>query len=249
MLIANGIAMLELTAVIMGKPVVIHPTLMWDENTAVLADTGFPGQSALIRAAVEQAGVPFPRLGRIIVTHQDIDHIGSLPELLGESPRIEVLAGEADKPYIQGEKRLVKLTPQAVAHMLDSLPAGVPVKRRRALQAALKNPPKARVDKTVADGEVLPYGGGIAVIGTPGHTPGHICLYHRPSKTLVAADALTVSGGRLEPMDPQLNLDTGEAMRSLRKLARYDIETVICYHGGLYRGNVNRRIAELAQPL
>jgi len=33
------------------------------------------------------------------------------------------------------------------------------------------------VDKTLEDGEELPFCGGITVIHTPGHTPGHICLY------------------------------------------------------------------------
>lgn len=28
---------------------------------------------------------------------------------------------------------------------------------------------------------------------------------------------------------------------------KYDIETVVCYHGGLYRDDPNRRIAELAR--
>jgi hypothetical protein len=36
------------------------------------------------------------------------------------------------------------------------------------------------------------------------------------------------------------------AIQSLKKLTQYDIEAVICYHGGLYREDVNRRIAELA---
>ena len=34
---------------------------------------------------------------------------------------------------------------------------------------------------------------------------------------------------------------------SLKKLTHYDIRTVICYHGGHYTGEVNQRIAELAQ--
>jgi hypothetical protein len=36
------------------------------------------------------------------------------------------------------------------------------------------------------------------------------------------------------------------AIASLGKLARYDVETVVCYHGGPYSGGVNARIAELA---
>ncbi|MHB8917725.1 MAG: MBL fold metallo-hydrolase [Desulfocucumaceae bacterium] len=54
---------------------------------------------------------------------------------------------------------------------------------------------KADVGRTVADEEELPYCGGITVIHTPGHTPGHICLYHKQSRTLIAGDALFAEGG------------------------------------------------------
>jgi hypothetical protein len=33
---------------------------------------------------------------------------------------------------------------------------------------------------------------------------------------------------------------------SLKKLANYDIDTIISYHGGLFQANPNRRISELA---
>jgi glyoxylase-like metal-dependent hydrolase (beta-lactamase superfamily II) len=93
----------------------------------------------------------------------------------------------------------------------------------------------------------LPYCGGITVINTPGHTPGHISLYHKPSKTLIAGDAMIVADGRLLGPNPQYTLDMKTAIESLKKLMQYDIETVICYHGGLYKDNANRRIAELAK--
>ena len=37
--------------------------------------------------------------------------------------------------------------------------------------------PRVRVTRLVDDGELLPVRGGLTVIHTPGHTPGHICLY------------------------------------------------------------------------
>ena len=37
-----------------------------------------------------------------------------------------------------------------------------------------------------------------------------------------------------------------EALGSLKKLAQYDVQRVICYHGGLFSDNANQRIAELA---
>lgn len=247
MQVAPGIEMLEISAVIMGKVNVIYPTLIWDENAVVLVDTGYPGQLSLFREAIEKAGVPFDKLSHVILTHQDIDHIGSLPAILNISPQhIDVLASEVEKPYIQGEKRLVKLTPNAIAQALSALPPEVPETFRQAFKSALENPPKANVNKTVVDGEDLPHGGGITVINAPGHTPGHVCLYHKPSKTLIAGDVLIVLNGQLHKPDPQITFDMNEAIKSLQKLTQYDIETVICYHGGLYKGDINQRITELA---
>jgi glyoxylase-like metal-dependent hydrolase (beta-lactamase superfamily II) len=247
MKIADGIEMLELTAQVAGRVETIHPVLIWDEEAAVLADAGFPGQWPLLREAIRKAGVPVRKLSAVIVTHQDIDHIGGLPALLAEAERkVEVLADEREKPYIQGERMLLRITPEAVDRAVRSLPPEVPEPMRRSFRAALENPPKAPVDATLADGQILPWCGGIVVIHTPGHTPGHLCLYHRRSKTLIAADAMTVEGGRLTGPDPATALDPAEARRSLRKLTPFDIEAVVCYHGGLYRGDASRRIAELA---
>lgn len=248
MQVANGLEMLEISAVILGKANVIHPALIWDEGMVILVDTGYPGQLPLFRAAMEQAGVPFDTLDTVIVTHQDIDHIGCLPVMLNAAPRkVEVLANELEKPFIQGEKRLLKITPEAITQAMASLPPEMPEQARNALKAALENPPKANIDKTVADGEVLPYCGGITVVNTPGHTPGHISLYHTQSKTLIAGDAMRVVDGQLLGPAPRATLDMDLAITSLKKLAQYDIETVICYHGGLYTGDASQRIAELAE--
>lgn len=246
MKIADGVEMLEIPAILANGPGVIHPALLWDEEIAILVDAGFPGQLGQFRAAVEQAGVPWSRLGMVIVTHSDMDHIGGLAGLLKDAPRpIEVLAGEAEKPYIQAERPPIRLA--QMEGQLDSFTG----ERRRQMQTLYDNLKTnyrklgVRVDRTPADGEVLPYCGGITVIHTPGHTPGHLCLYHGPSKTLIAGDALNVADGRLLPGPEFLAFDREEARRSLRKLAGYDVEKVICYHGGLYQDEANRRIGEM----
>lgn len=245
---AAGVEMLEITSIVMGKPNTIHPTFLWDDHSVILADTGYPRQLPILMKAIEQAGVPFERLSTIIITHQDIDHIGNLPAIINASSgKIEVLASETEKPYIQGEQRLLKITPEAIEQAVASLPAEVPAEWRSAFRAVLEHPLSAQVDRTPDDGELLPYCGGMTVIHTPGHTPGHISLYHHVSKTLIAGDALVVSDGLLLPTIPELTLDKDAALASFRKLDQYDIETVICYHGGLYRGNANERIAELGR--
>ncbi|MBJ8192934.1 MBL fold metallo-hydrolase, partial [Bacillus cereus] len=81
----------------------IHPILLWDQEMAVLIDTGLPGQMEDLRVAMEKVGVSFDQLKAVILTHQDVDHIGSLPEILQEcGSHIKVYAHELDKPYIQG---------------------------------------------------------------------------------------------------------------------------------------------------
>jgi glyoxylase-like metal-dependent hydrolase (beta-lactamase superfamily II) len=101
------------------------------------------------------------------------------------------------------------------------------------------------VDKILTDGEELFYCGGITIINTPGHTPGHISLYHKPSKTLIAADALIVKDGQLQGPVPEHALNYDLAMKSISKFMAYDINAVICFHGGLFNNNCNQRISEL----
>jgi glyoxylase-like metal-dependent hydrolase (beta-lactamase superfamily II) len=243
MKIANGIESIELVMNMMGNQSVIHPTLIWDENEVILVDTGIPGQLEEIREAMEKTGVSFNKLSKIILTHQDIDHIGSLSEILKNSEsKIEVLAHEEDKPYIEGDKPLIKMNPERVAKMVESLPE----EQRQKIKAMFEISLAAKVDQTISDGEVLPYGGGITVIFTPGHTPGHISLYHHQSKTLIAGDALVAENGVLMGPRPHVTPDMEVALHSIKKMTEYDIETVICYHGGVIKENVKEQLLKLA---
>jgi len=235
-LIAPRVDLLNLKMDPFGAPISLHPTLCWDNEDVVLVDAGFPGQLKQLREEVERAGFSLERLTRLILTHQDIDHIGGASALLVLNDRIEVLAHEQERPYVAGEKRLVKISPERMAQLAERLTTPID---------AFTNA-RARVDRTLADGERISYCGGIVVIHTPGHTVGHISLYLEASRVLVAGDALNVVDGRLVGPNPRLTPELDQATSSLTKLAPYDIETVVCYHGGLYSGDVNARIAELA---
>jgi glyoxylase-like metal-dependent hydrolase (beta-lactamase superfamily II) len=243
MKIANGIEMLELTMNVGGNPMLIHPTVVYDSNSYVLIDTGLPGYYKEIMELIHQSGFQTSKLHSIILTHQDIDHIGGLPQFLIESKRqLDVYAHEADKPYIDGEKPLIKLTPERKAMLLQLLPE----EQRQQFESVFSHSTQANVNLRLAGGEMLPFGGGMTVIHTPGHTPGHISLYHQPSKTLIAGDAMIVDNGELLGPKPSVTPDMETALKSLQKLTEFPIETVICYHGGIYKNNINQRLAELA---
>ncbi|EEL87877.1 MBL fold metallo-hydrolase [Bacillus cereus] len=215
--IAKGVEMLHLEF----QEFIIHPILLWDDEMAVLIDTGFPGQFEDIQVEMERVGVSFDKLKVLILTHQDIDHIGSLPEILQNlGSNIKVYAHELDKPYIEGELPLLK-------------------------DAQVQNPPKGKVSDTLIDGQELPYCGGIRILHTPGHTPGHISLFLKQSKTLVAGDSMYSVNGMLGGIHAPTTLNVKEAQQSLKKYSNLDIESVVCYHGGLSKGDINAQIQKL----
>ncbi|BBI31026.1 hydrolase [Cohnella abietis] len=245
MLIATGIAVLDISASVLGRIDTVHPVLLWDEQQVILVDTGFPRQLNKLREAVDGCGVSFDTINRIILTHQDIDHIGNLPDIIQQaSTKIEVMAHIIEKPYIQGEQRILRFTDEAI-ESINHMPDHVPEAFKIGLKALMLNPPSAPVDHTIAGGEQLPGFEFLTIIDTPGHTPGHISLYHEPSRTLIAGDALVVRDGQLHGPDPVSTLDKLTAMQSLNQFSSFNIDTVVCYHGGLFRGNVNERISEL----
>jgi len=234
MKIAEGLDVLELGS----NERIMRPTLIWDNENVVLLDAGLPGQLENIREEIEKTGASFDKISKIIITHHDMDHIGSLSSVVKNSKnKIEVLAHVGERPYIQGEKISIKMTPERLSSM--------PENKRNEMEEMLNNI-KTNVDRTIEDEEELPYCGGIKVIYTPGHTPGHTCLYLKKYKALVAGDAMNVVDGELRGPNPEYTFDMKQAIESLKKLAKYDIQTVICYHGGLFTNNPNERIAELA---
>ncbi len=243
MKIAENIEALELPMNLMGQSSVIYPALLWDSDEATLVDTGIPGQLDALREEIKNAGVDFESIHRIILTHQDIDHIGGLPEILRiRGGEIEVLAHKEEKPYIEGDKPLIKMNRERMAQMMESLPQS----QRHQLQRIFARPPSGKVDRTLHDREELPLHGGIEVIHTPGHTPGHLSLFVNKANLLIAGDELRVEEGELVGPSERATPDMSSANASLRKLTDYPIDYVLCYHGGFYGPNASERIAALS---
>lgn len=237
MKIDNGIEMLEISANVMGQPNFIYPVVLFGGNDSILVDSGYPGQQCLprIEEALQALGLSLHSLTKVFITHQDLDHIGGLPGLRAANANVKVCAHILEKPYIEGDKKLVKISKDA-AHNLDKLPEEM----RKAFLRVFENPPTSKVDIAFEDGEELPAFGGVTVIHTPGHTPGHICLYLKNSKLLIAGDALAANNGSLYGPVPEHAEDIELAYESLNKLLKYDVEKVVCYHGGFSTGGSSR---------
>ena len=234
MKVADGVYVLPIPRGSREAQGFLNLTLVLDnENGHALVDTGLPGQEEAIASAVADVGIGVRDLGRIIFTHQDLDHIGSGAALVRQSgARVSAHAVEA--PYIEGELKPLKPTPE----MLEQRPQ---------MREMLQRLEPVGVDELLEDGERLDLAGGTRVIFTPGHTPGHMSLYLERSRVLVAGAALTAVAGRLNGPNPPVTLDTDEAARSVRRLAELDVETIVCYHGGVVSEDANgqlRRVVE-----
>ena len=234
---------LEIEARFFGTQSVIHPVLLWDaRDGATLVDAGYPGQLPDIERALGAQGVRLGELKRILLTHQDIDHIGSADALVAATGA-EVFAHAADTPYIQGEKRLVKMDPARFEERLKALPEALRDQARRMISSL----PTVKVTRVLQGPEHLPLHGGIDVIPTPGHTPGHVCYYVRALGLLIAGDALRVESGQLQGPSPTATPDLPAAFASLYGLSRLKIRCVVCYHGGYFDAAPEARIRELAE--
>ncbi|MEU8393474.1 MBL fold metallo-hydrolase [Micromonospora sp. NPDC048843] len=72
----------------------------------------------------------------------------------------------------------------------------------------------------LADGDLLDVGGGLRVVHTPGHSPGHVSLLHEPTRLLITGDALFNVLGVRWPMkwlcsDFQMTRETAHVLGEL----------------------------------
>ncbi len=90
---------------------------------------------------------------------------------------------------------------------------------------------------------------GLRVIGTPGHTPGHISVLDPESGLLVAGDAMVTNGGRLEGPVAEFTDDLELAHESVKALATETVESILVGHGDPITGGGAQQLSDLARSL
>ena len=221
---------------------VLSPVLLHDENNLILVDTGFPRMYELFDEAIAKAGFEAANLTGLIFTHQDIDHIGSAREFAAKIPGLRTYAHEIEAPYIDGSKPQAKIAAKEAAGGLSEADKADFAERKKN-HAALTLP----VDELLKDGQVLDSCGGIEIIHIPGHTPGHICLLLKDGGFLLAGDALNLDGDTLLGPSEIHTMDLPLAKNSLKKLLDKPIKAIVCYHGGLFTGDINKALGAIIE--
>ena len=62
---------------------------------------------------------------------------------------------------------------------------------------------------------------------------------------MIAGDALFLQDGELVISLPMFTYDMEQARQSVKKLLDYDIEKIICYHGGVYEGDIKEALKRI----
>lgn len=231
----NRLTVLEIKFDFNGSSNVIYPVILSDEKEVVLIDCGYPKFLPLIKADAEANGIDISKLTKIIITHHDFDHMGALAEFKREYPHIKVLSSIDDEKYISGKEKSLRL--QQAEAIYDNLPEDQKENAKQ-FQQFIESIENVQVDVCLRDKDSFSWCGGVEIVATPGHMPGHISIYIKDSKTLISGDALVIEDDKLTIANPQYTLDIAQAKNSIKKLLNYEIDRIICYHGGIYTKDI-----------
>lgn len=182
--------------------VVANVFVLVDADGLTLVDTGLPYSQRRILSYLHRHGYPPTAVRRILITHADRDHMGSaaaLKPLTGACVYASRLEGEA---MAQGrETRRLRLAWWQKLVLKIVRPMFV-------------KPRPVCADEFIEDGQTLPVLGGLRVLATPGHTPGHLSFFAPEHGLLFAGDSLRSSGGRVRVSSGPNTHDEAQAAAS-----------------------------------
>ena len=223
--------------------------LIQGDDGWILVDTGWNDQESFdaFERQLKDTGLDFGDINLIIITHIHPDHFG-LAGRIKQLSGAEVALHRIEKAFIESRYSWTDLLLEKMGGWLRS--NGVPEAELSFLQRASLDVTKfvavAVPERALFGGETISTGiFDLRVLWTPGHSPGHICLYEPGKKLLFAGDHV------LSETTPNISLHVqsgdnplGDYVESLKSLRNLDVELVLPAHGNTFT-DLRKRIDEL----
>jgi glyoxylase-like metal-dependent hydrolase (beta-lactamase superfamily II) len=209
----------------------------------LMVDTGWESPEALsaLRSELAQGGIELEDISSIIITHFHPDHIG-LAKAIQEESGAKVLLHREEARYVQGKFVLSEILERTGkwARVLE-------VKKVEGFTPSeFSFPSLPEVDVVLQGGEEIVWGDlHLRVIWTPGHSPGHICLYEPQKGLLFSGDhilPIITPNVSLNPLSGDNPLK--DYIDSLKLLRELKLELALPAHEHIFT-QVEKRIEEL----
>lgn len=176
----------------------VNAYLVDDGGTITLVDAGSPWDRRKVQRAITEVAGSVSAVDRILLTHYDIDHVGTLGRL--EALDAPIYVGRADQPYLTGEKKPSwRIQKEAFQRAVDWL----------------RKPPSLPV-KPVDDGDEI---GSFTAYHAPGHTPGHTVFVSEALSVGFLGDLVRESGGKYVVPPRVICHDYEQIKRDILRLA------------------------------
>ncbi|MCM0677781.1 MBL fold metallo-hydrolase [Micromonospora phytophila] len=198
-----------------GRSMINSYALLDDDGSVTLVDCGLKRAPARIVRGLAAIGKSPSDVTRIVLTHAHADHAGGAAELARRTGA-PVAAHAADVPYAEAG-RVPPADPAVTGARLFARLAGGRF-------------PAVPVARPLADGDLLDVGGGLRVVHTPGHSPGHVSLLHEPTRVLITGDALFNVAGIRWPVKA-FCADFRMTQRTAHVLGELDYDVAAFTHG------------------
>ncbi|MEI8058025.1 MAG: MBL fold metallo-hydrolase [Actinomycetes bacterium] len=198
------------------------------DGSVTLVDCGLTRAPARIVSALAALGRQPRDVQRIILTHAHSDHAGGAAQVLQTAGIDGVDVHEADAPYVRAGNSAPVNPASAAGRLLVRL------------QNSSFEP--VAVARELTDGDLLDVGGGLEVIHTPGHTPGHVSLLHQPSGVLITGDCIFNPLGRMRWPMAMFCTSAAQSDQSARRFADLEFTLAAFTHGPEIRDRAREQI-------
>lgn len=197
----------------------VNAYLIVEDGELILIDALMSQSGKKIFAAVKEIGYSPKDVKWILITHGDGDHVGGVNAVRAVSGA-KVYATQIEADAMAAGESSRPLKPKGLLKVLFKLREAFAPKR------------PVLVDEIMEPGQSLPVLGGLEVVATPGHTPGHVSLYAPEAGVLFAGDSLRTKEDEIILGNiPMITWDEEKLLESIQKQAELRPMIVCVGHG------------------